>query len=337
MVIINNPLVSFIVPVYNVEPYIEQCCRSVFEQTYDNCEFIFVDDCGSDRSMEILYGLIEEYAHLKGRIRILHNEGNKGIVITRKNGIGAAKGDYVQFVDSDDYVKHDMTEQMVKLAVEHDGDMVICDYDTDYGEIMHSNQPVVTLLDNIHCMCLELQGDVRSVVVWNKLIRRRLLDDNKLAELSNAWCNEDGVLMFCAYYHSKTIVSTTQSFYYYRRVQSSMVNSFKRYRNLSPDALLQLLRVRTAFIEENEITDVKLMEAFAFHKLYMLKMLVLYTDFKLMREKDKVLFGDVKFSFVYKHFKAHWPEGIVWMIWKSRQWWIVGFLRLVRDRHWYIG
>lgn len=334
---INNPLVSIIVPVYNVEPYIEQCCRSVFEQTYDNCEFIFVDDCGSDRSMEILYGLIEEYAHLKGRIRILHNEGNKGIVITRKNGIEAAKGEYVQFVDSDDYVKHDMTEQLVKLAVEHDADMVICDYDTDYGEIEHMNQHVVTLLDNIHCMCLELQADVRSVVVWNKLIRRRLLDDNQLAELSNVWCNEDGVLMFCAYYHSKTIVSTTQSFYYYRRVLSSMVNSFKRYRNSSPDVLLQLLRVRTAFIEENEITDVKLMEAFAFHKLYMLKMLVLYTDFKLMREKDKVLFGDVKFSFVYKHFKAHWPEGIVWMIWKSRQWWIVGFLRLVRDRHWYIG
>ena len=334
---LNNPLVSIIVPVYNVEPYIEQCCRSVFEQTYDNCEFIFVDDCGSDRSMEILYGLIEEYAHLKGRIRILHNEGNKGIVITRKNGIEAAKGEYVQFVDSDDYVKHDMTEQLVKLAVEHDADMVICDYDTDYGEIEHMNQHVVTLLDNIHCMCLELQADVRSVVVWNKLIRRRLLDDNQLAELSNAWCNEDGVLMFSAYYHSKTIVSTTQSFYYYRRVLSSMVNSFKRYRNSSPDVLLQLLRVRTAFIEENEITDVKLMEAFAFHKLYMLKMLVLYTDFKLMREKDKVLFGDVKFSFVYKHFKAHWPEGIVWMIWKSRLWWIVGFLRLVRDRHWYIG
>ena len=60
----DKALVSIIVPVYNVEPYIEQCCRSVFEQTYDNCEFIFVDDCGSDRSMEILYGLSKGYSLL---------------------------------------------------------------------------------------------------------------------------------------------------------------------------------------------------------------------------------------------------------------------------------
>ena len=91
MVIINNPLVSIIVPIYNVETYIEQCCRSVFEQTYDNCEFFFVDDCGTDRSMEILYGLIEEYSQLRDRIRILHNEGNKGIALTREIGIEAAR------------------------------------------------------------------------------------------------------------------------------------------------------------------------------------------------------------------------------------------------------
>ena len=65
----EKALVSIIVPVYNVEPYIEQCCRSVFEQTYSNCEFIFVDDCGTDRSMEILCGLIEEYPNLKPQIR----------------------------------------------------------------------------------------------------------------------------------------------------------------------------------------------------------------------------------------------------------------------------
>ena len=92
---INNPLVSIIVPIYNLETYIEQCCRSVFEQTYDNCEFIFIDDCGTDRSMEILYGLIEEYSQLRDRIRILYNEGNKGIALTREIGIEAASGEFV--------------------------------------------------------------------------------------------------------------------------------------------------------------------------------------------------------------------------------------------------
>lgn len=94
MRVVNNmvyPLLSIIVPVYNVESYIEQCCRSVFEQTYGNCEFIFIDDCGTDRSMKILYGLIEEYSQLRDRIRILHNEGNKGIALTREIGIEAAR------------------------------------------------------------------------------------------------------------------------------------------------------------------------------------------------------------------------------------------------------
>ena len=100
-----SPKVSVIVPIYGVEPYIERCVRSLMEQTYTNCEYIFVDDCTPDASVEILKRVLEDYPNRKQKVKIIQNEKNQGLPQTRKHGFQYATGDFVANVDSDDFVE----------------------------------------------------------------------------------------------------------------------------------------------------------------------------------------------------------------------------------------
>ena len=108
----KTPFVSVIIPVYNVEPYIERCFGSVLSQSYRNYEVIFVDDCGTDKSIEILQQLIERY---EGDIplKIIHHEQNRGLSASRNSGVSAAEGDYLFFLDSDDFIFPDTLSSLV--------------------------------------------------------------------------------------------------------------------------------------------------------------------------------------------------------------------------------
>lgn len=331
----NNLLVSIIVPVYNVEPYIEQCCRSVFEQTYDNCEFIFVDDCGTDGSMDILYCLIEEYSHIKGRVKVIQHDGNKGLPTARKTGAEAARGEYIQFVDSDDYVNRNMTEHLVNLAVEHDADIVICDYDSGYCSIQHDSVDNIKPLDHIECMCEALKSNIRYVVFWNKLIRRSLIVDNQLYAPARVWCDEDNCVMFRALYLAKTVVSTSRSLYYYRKVGSSMSNSYARYRGKDSEPVFQMIRIMNAFVVEHNITDLKILDSMKLYKLGVLRLLALYADYEKLQKESK-LFDSITLPFVMRYLKTKWPYVLVFLVWKSRMPWLLNMLRVARDKNWYI-
>ena len=115
---------SIIVPVYKVEQYIEQCARSLFGQTYPNVEFIFVNDGTPDASMEILRRLIQsEFSHLQSRI-ILVDQENTGLPAARKTGLSRASGDYVLFVDSDDWLELDAAAQLASCAERTGADLI---------------------------------------------------------------------------------------------------------------------------------------------------------------------------------------------------------------------
>jgi len=99
----NLKLVSVIVPIYNVEGYIEKCVRTLFEQTYQNIEYIFVDDCSPDNSVNILEIVLEEYPDRKNQVHIVRHEINKGSASSRNTGLDLVNGEYIMFADSDDY------------------------------------------------------------------------------------------------------------------------------------------------------------------------------------------------------------------------------------------
>lgn len=118
----KRPKLSVIVPMWSVEKYIAKCARSLFESTLDDMEFVFVDDCTPDKSVEVLQGVIEEYPKRKSQTIIVRHEVNKGLPQARKTGVAAAHGEFITHCDSDDWVAPEMYEKM--LATANGGGMI---------------------------------------------------------------------------------------------------------------------------------------------------------------------------------------------------------------------
>ena len=173
------PKLSVIIPVYGVEKYIERCARSLFEQTLDDIEYIFVDDCTPDNSIDILKGIVEKYrprfAGEGKSVRIERMPTNSGLPAVRRHGMQLCTGQYVIHCDSDDWVHHDMYRQLYEYAVSGDYDMVWCDYfrsDGKHDEYIKqkSGTQAMELVGNM------LAGSSSRLIgsVWNRLYKRRL-------------------------------------------------------------------------------------------------------------------------------------------------------------------
>ncbi len=125
--------VSVIIPVYKVEPYVARCARSLFEQTLEDIEFIFVDDCSPDRSVEIIKEVLADYPDRKEQVRFVRTPRNGGLARARVFGLKFATGDYIIHCDSDDAVTPDAYRQMYEKAVAEDLDVVTCDFQVFAG------------------------------------------------------------------------------------------------------------------------------------------------------------------------------------------------------------
>ena len=165
-----NPLVSILIPFYGVERYIEQCAESVFSQTYGNLEFVFVDDRSPDKSREILETCIARHPEWNGRIQIITQKKNKGIAAARHTLLSYAKGLYVCFVDSDDYLPPKAIAVMVQKALETEADIV----ESAYRRVGGKHEKVIKAQ---HCSKTKR---VRRAIchkgngfIWGKLIRKR--------------------------------------------------------------------------------------------------------------------------------------------------------------------
>ena len=124
------------VPIYNVENFISRCLESLFSQTYSNIEYVFVNDCTPDNSMTILSDMLQKYPSRATMVKIINNSQNHGIAIVRNTLLENATGDYILFVDSDDWIEKDMVINLVDKAASTDADIVGCDYYEDYHDNM---------------------------------------------------------------------------------------------------------------------------------------------------------------------------------------------------------
>lgn len=171
------PKVSVIIPVYGVEKYIEQCARSLFSQTLDDIEYLFIDDCTPDCSIDILKKVLEEYPNRKEQVIIHRMEQNSGQARVREWGMKNVIGEYVIHCDSDDWMESNAFEIMYKTACQNDSDIVYGDFN-----IINKNKTVrkgeVTNNDAIGDY---LSGIIRgkySANLWNKIIKRELYENN---------------------------------------------------------------------------------------------------------------------------------------------------------------
>lgn len=172
--------VSVIVPVYGVEKYIERCARSLFEQTLDDMEFIFIDDCTPDRSIEILKIIIKDYPQREQQIRIERMPVNSGLAAVRKYGVGCASGDYMIACDSDDYVERDMYENMYELAVKDNLDLVQCDIDVvDDKKVIRTFTASKSYLSSDELKNMIIDGDIANSLC-NKLVRKSIYNNKEI-------------------------------------------------------------------------------------------------------------------------------------------------------------
>lgn len=164
---------SVVVPIYNVETYIGRCATSLFEQTLSDIEFIFIDDKGRDRSMCVLDEICKKFPQLNSHIKIIKHVQNRGLAATRITGIQNARGEYIAFCDSDDWVDIDMYRQMYLCASNSNSDLIYSNYYVEYSKkTIQSDLKLVSDIDD-YCISM-LYGEIPSFV-WNRLYKTHIL------------------------------------------------------------------------------------------------------------------------------------------------------------------
>lgn len=218
-----DPKVSIIIPIYNAEKNLKRCIDSVLKQEYKNFELILVDDGSSDSSGVIC----DAYAKKEHRIQVIHKE-NTGVSDSRNTAISAAGGEYIQFLDSDDWITSEATGLMVHMAEEHHCDMVISDFYRVVGErVSHKGDiPEEGVLSKVEfaAYMMEKPADFYYGVLWNKLYKRELIEKYELRMNKDiSWCED---FMFNLEYirHIEQVYVSRVPFYYYVKTKGSLVS-----------------------------------------------------------------------------------------------------------------
>ena len=213
----KNPKISIIVPIYNTEKYLPKCIESIQNQTYKNLEIILVNDGSTDNSLTIC----QEFVEKDKRIIVIDKE-NEGVSSARNRGLDFASGEYIGFVDSDDYIAPDMYQQLLTACLENDADIAECGY---YS--VNENYEIVSIfplknaiLNSNYESCRALvKGENTSVVNWNKLYKKPLFETIRFSTYRYAvdfWVNSR------IFYECKRKVALGSYLYYYLVRETSM-------------------------------------------------------------------------------------------------------------------
>lgn len=246
------PRLSIIVPIYNVEKYLSRCIESILNQTFKDFELILVNDGSTDNCKEIC----EKYKRMDSRI-IVANKKNGGLSSARNLGIDISKGDYIGFVDSDDFIDVHMYEILLNTINSYDSDIVICDYykvneyDIKKYEKMKSNNKDIKIenINNIDAIERIITRDIKIVVAWNKIYKRSLFDNLRYKE--GVIC-EDEFLAHRIFYKCNKVSIINQKLYYYIQRKGSIINS-----PFSPKDFdkIYAIKDRVDFLNEKKITN----------------------------------------------------------------------------------
>lgn len=233
-----SPMISVIVPIYNSEKYLRRCIKSILDQTYSNLEIILVNDGSTDGSVQIC----DEFAAHDNRIKQIHKENN-GLVSARKRGLQNASGEYVSYVDSDDWIEPDMYEKLVNQIIRYDADIVTS------GIIRNYKDHFVEETDYIPEGVYELErirNDILPIFMYtgtfykaginihlyNKLFKRELVVKNQMCINEKIVIGDDAALIYPCIMDANKIVITHKSFYHYC-IRSDSIMSTRYQKELS--------------------------------------------------------------------------------------------------------
>lgn len=321
-----TPAVSVIIPVYNVENYIGECARSLFEQTLRDVEFIFVNDATQDGSMESLRKVIEAYPQRAERVKIVMKPVNEGLPAARRSGLELAEGEYVAHCDSDDWMEPNMLERMYLEARAYDADAVVCAWFRD-------NEPFPTKYVHPGENCRDFilsdmiaVGEMQSV--WRYMVRRDVY--SKGVEFPRFNQGEDHALMVQLAYHCSSIYCVKQPLYHWRTNMASITNApssqavERRFHGASANA-----RMVEAFLTKRGESDRYAQQLTALKLYCMFYLRPLLREGKAVAEwrsafpeiKGKVLFNKhIKFAHKAEYLMVRCcPAAVIKMVYKWRK------------------
>lgn len=209
------PLISILVPVYGVEKFIERCAVSLFEQTYPNLEYVFIDDCGKDNSIQILREVLLRYPDRKDKVSIIRHEKNRGLAAARNTAVAAAHGEFVIHVDSDDFLDLSTIEKLYNKQKENDYDVVSCDFMvvSPRGESFTPTKNYQSKSDFIKAI-LRVQENTNIV---SRLIRLSIYRTHNIKIDEESAVSEDFQTTPIIYYFAKKVASLHEGLYKYSR------------------------------------------------------------------------------------------------------------------------
>ena len=225
---VTHPKVSVLIPVYNVEKYVKRCIDSVLAQTMqDGVEVIIVNDCTPDRSMEIIFEALRTYnanaAEKKMMVRVVSHDTNRGSAAARNTAISYATGDYIIYVDSDDWIEPDMLEKMYTKAVGTDADITICDYNI---RLHHRKVRIIEKYTDRETYFKEVVKCWHSSL-WNKMIKSSLYIDNNVHFIEGLDCGEDFTVLLPLFYYAHKIAYVPEALYNYSHLNVNSITKAK--------------------------------------------------------------------------------------------------------------
>lgn len=227
-------MISVIVAVYNIEQYIPLCIESIINQSYENLNIIIVDDGSTDSSGEIC----DNYALKDKRIKVIH-QSNKGLVNARKTGLLNAKGDYISYIDGDDWLEKDFYENMVNLVKEYNPDVVASGFIKSIGNICIKYRNLLS--DGVYTSANIRERIIPSLMdvdypsiysyCWNKIFKRELLLYCQQDVDDSITLGEDAAFVYPAIALSNVMVISSYCGYYYRQRANSMLKDAASFNN----------------------------------------------------------------------------------------------------------
>ncbi len=257
-----QPLISIIIPVYKIEKFIDKCIKSIISQTYRNLEIILVDDGSPDKCPSIC----DKYAKIDNRIKVIHKP-NGGLSDARNAGIDICKGDYIGFVDGDDYISENMYEHLLDHCIKCNADMSICGIyaiDEDYSNLSIYNPMIYkeTILSNIQALNhLFLTFDVNFEVAWNKLYKRNLFFNKDNIRYPYGKLHEDTYTTYKLLYYANNIAVFNEPLYYYVQRSGSIMKRIPSVSQIMDRAVSANETI--SFIKNNNIPLIQEVTAYA--------------------------------------------------------------------------
>lgn len=312
-------LVSYIIPVYNVSGYIEKSVRSLFEQSYKNIEYIFINDSSSDDSEVKLHQVIDDFTERREKVKVITNEQNLGSATSRNIGLDMARGEYVMFADSDDWISCDYVESMLHQIEVGRDDIVYCDYFESYD----NNEKLIRQnygIDNIECIRAMLMGNMHGSTC-NKIYRRTFLLDTKQRFTDGVDLFEDVSWNIRLFACTQKISYFPQAFYHYVQYNNhSIIKSMASAEKKHNRAMQRIENVRVACVYLDSLgLDKRLVKEMNEWKLMAKNDLINETDIsslqkwvKTFPEADAAIIKCQKITWNYKflllslHYKRFW-------------------------------